>query len=48
MSHSNWQFSSLIATFLLLVLGAVGCAKQASPEGGPYDMTPPRVVRCTP
>ena len=48
MSHSHQQLSTLLVTFLLLILGAVGCAKQSSPEGGPYDMTPPRVVRCTP
>ena len=48
MSHPRQQLSTLLVTFLLLILGAVGCAKQSSPEGGPYDMTPPRVVRCTP
>ena len=48
MSHSHQQLSTLLVTFLLLILGAVGCAKQSSPEGGPYDMTPPRIVRCTP
>ena len=48
MLHSHQHFSTLLVTFLLLILGAVGCAKQSSPEGGPYDMTPPRVVRCTP
>lgn len=48
MSHSHQQLPTLLVAFLLLILGAVGCAKQSSPEGGPYDMTPPRVVRCTP
>lgn len=48
MLHSHQHFSTLLVTFLLLILGAAGCAKQSSPEGGPYDMTPPRVVRCTP
>ena len=48
MSHSHQQLYTLLTTFLLLILGAVGCAKQSSPEGGPYDITPPRVVRCTP
>lgn len=48
MLHSHKHFSTLLVTFLLLILGAAGCAKQSSPEGGPYDMTPPRVVRCTP
>lgn len=48
MLHSHQHFSTLLDAFLLLILGAAGCAKQSSPEGGPYDMTPPRVVRCTP
>lgn len=48
MFHSHQQLTTLSVAFLLLILGAVGCAKQSSPEGGPYDMTPPRVVRCTP
>lgn len=48
MLHSHQHFSTLLVAFLLLILGAAGCAKQSSPEGGPYDMTPPRVVRCTP
>ena len=48
MFHSHQQLPTLLVAFLLLILGAVGCAKQSSPEGGPYDMTPPRVVRCTP
>ncbi|WP_304287134.1 Ig-like domain-containing domain [Porphyromonas uenonis] len=48
MLHSHQHLSTLLVTFLLLILGAAGCAKQSSPEGGPYDMTPPRVVRCTP
>ena len=48
MFHSHQQLPTLLVAFLLLILGAVGCAKQSSPEGGPYDMTPPRVVRCKP
>ena len=48
MSHSHQQLSTLLVAFLLLILGAVGCAKVSSPEGGPYDTTPPKVVRCTP
>ena len=45
-------FSSLLLPFvvlsLLLTSLIVGCAKQASPEGGPYDMTPPRLIKSDP
>lgn len=33
---------------LLLTSLIIGCAKQASPEGGPYDMTPPKLIKSTP
>ena len=48
MLHSHQHLSTLLVAFLLLILGAAGCAKLSSPEGGPYDMTPPKVVRCAP
>lgn len=31
-----------------LLLGLLACAKKTSPEGGPYDTTPPRLVKSTP
>lgn len=40
--------SNILLVLLALLLCVVGCAKISSPEGGPYDMTPPKVVRCTP
>lgn len=45
------QTSTYIAYLLLsaLLIGViVGCAKQASPEGGPYDMIPPKLIRSIP
>nr|WP_314668557.1 Ig-like domain-containing protein [uncultured Porphyromonas sp.] len=46
------QFSPLLLPFvvlsLLLTSLIIGCAKQASPEGGPYDMTPPRLIKSDP
>ena len=48
MLQSHQHLSTLLVAFLLLILGAAGCAKLSSPEGGPYDMTPPKVVRCAP
>lgn len=29
----------------LLLLASLGCARKSAPEGGPYDMTPPRMVK---
>ena len=37
-----------IGIFLLIVLLLAGCAKIASPTGGPRDTTPPKVVKITP
>lgn len=34
--------------FILLITLLMGCAKQASPEGGPYDMIPPKLIKSTP
>lgn len=35
--------------FVALLMGIIiGCARQASPEGGPYDMIPPKLVRSVP
>lgn len=36
------------ALFLFLTLTLWSCANQGSPEGGPFDMTPPRLLRATP
>lgn len=33
---------------LLLLSFVVSCAKKTMPEGGPYDMVPPRLVKATP
>ena len=34
--------------FFLLMLFAMACANIGSPDGGPYDETPPRVIASTP
>lgn len=36
----------LLLIFLTYIVGS--CAKQGTPEGGPYDMTPPRFIKSTP
>lgn len=33
---------------LVVALIVAGCSKQATPEGGPYDMVPPRLVKANP
>lgn len=33
---------------LLLMVGVYACASQGNPDGGPYDVTPPRFVKSTP
>jgi hypothetical protein len=43
--HSSGR-ESLIPLFILLLVCA--CARIGSPDGGPYDETPPRVVRSYP
>lgn len=35
-------------SFPNILLLLVGCASLGSPDGGPYDETPPKVVQCTP
>lgn len=35
-------------TIGLLMLGVYACASQGTPDGGPYDETPPRFVKSTP
>lgn len=37
-----------VSLVCLVTLGMVGCARKSAPEGGPYDLTPPRVVREVP
>lgn len=44
-THSSGR-ESLIPLFILLLVCA--CARIGSPDGGPYDETPPRVVRSYP
>lgn len=44
-SSSFFLHISLIATFLLLCFA---CARIGNPDGGPYDETPPKVVRTSP
>lgn len=39
---------SLLAALPALTLLAAACASIGSPDGGPYDETPPQVVRCFP
>lgn len=41
-----WGGVVSLACFVLL--GVYSCAKKTSPEGGPYDMTPPKLLRSTP
>lgn len=43
----TWYCLPIIA-IIAGVLLFVACAKQASPEGGPYDMAPPRFIKSTP
>ena len=47
-SRQGQDFIGLFTALVLLVAGAVGCAKVASPEGGPYDTRSPKVIRCVP
>ena len=45
--HSS--FVILLSLFTLSFFTLLsGCASMSSPDGGPYDETPPRVVRSTP
>ncbi|MBQ1973718.1 MAG: Ig-like domain-containing protein, partial [Paraprevotella sp.] len=44
MMHTTKVF---VAT-LVIALVMAACASIGSPDGGPYDQTPPAVVRCTP
>ena len=34
--------------FTVVLAFIVGCASIGSPDGGPYDETPPKVIKCTP
>ena len=43
--------SALLCTLLILSCSQFlmfGCASLGTPDGGPYDETPPKVVQCTP
>lgn len=42
-----WGVVMILACSVVL-LGVYSCAKKTSPEGGPYDMTPPKLLRSTP
>lgn len=43
--HSLWSLLALIAS----ILGVLwSCANMGSPEGGPYDTTPPRLIGASP
>lgn len=44
------RFQGLLTPlFALLFIGfALSCAKQTTPEGGPFDMVPPRLVKANP
>lgn len=48
MKNSYIRNSILIFTVLCLLTIVYSCANIASPNGGPYDETPPRYVRSTP
>lgn len=41
-----WILRGIALAFALFVVAS--CAKKASPEGGPYDMTPPKLIRSNP
>lgn len=46
-SHS--QLTALAVVAMLVLAGVVSaCARIGSPDGGPYDETPPRIVRTSP
>lgn len=48
MRHSSLlTLAALLFTAILATL-IYGCAHQVSPEGGPYDMMPPKLVKATP
>ena len=34
--------------FLLVIIGFYACASTGTPDGGPYDVTPPKFIRVTP
>ena len=42
------RYTLCILHFTFYILLLAGCANIGSPDGGPYDETPPRVVQCTP
>ena len=46
-SRSFFLFASLLLIGLIVAF-LYGCAHQVSPEGGPFDMTPPELVKATP
>lgn len=43
-----FRYTAALLLFILVVSIIAGCAKQASPEGGPYDMIAPKLIRSTP
>ena len=43
----NWKKHKLPA-LLLLIIGIYSCASMGTPDGGPYDETPPKFVHSTP
>ena len=42
------KLSRLLSVLFFAALLALGCASPGSPDGGPYDETPPMVVGSTP
>ncbi|MDE5739064.1 MAG: Ig-like domain-containing protein, partial [Bacteroidaceae bacterium] len=50
-AHQTTKLHSFIAYCLLFIahcLLLVSCARIGTPDGGPYDETPPKVVRTSP
>lgn len=45
----NRRLRKQITTFTLLLVGILyGCANRVAPDGGPYDVTPPKYVKSSP
>lgn len=45
-THRDWAIAALALLVSLILLGA--CASIGMPEGGPYDMTPPKLIKSSP
>ena len=49
MNKDKLRIVQLVLTPLLLLIALLyGCANRVAPDGGPYDVTPPRLVSAKP